>query len=44
MVLIVSCDDEIEVKKFLKGYESNFFTIGRVVTKQTNNDKQVVIK
>ncbi|CAG8524920.1 11082_t:CDS:10 [Funneliformis mosseae] len=44
MVLIVSCDDEIKVKKLLEEYESDVYTIGRVVTKQANNDKHVVIK
>ncbi|PKC05348.1 phosphoribosylamine--glycine ligase [Rhizophagus irregularis] len=44
MVLVVSSDNEIRVKKLLQQYESNVYTIGRVVTKQTNNDKHVVIK
>ncbi|CAI2165494.1 1987_t:CDS:10 [Funneliformis geosporum] len=44
MVLIVSCDDEIQVKKLLGEYESDVCTIGRVVTKQMNNDKHVIIK
>lgn len=41
MVLVVSSDNEIRVKKLLQEYESNVYTIGRVITKQTNN---VVIK
>jgi hypothetical protein len=44
MVLVISCDNEIKVKELLQEYESSVYTIGRVVMKQTNNDKHVVIK
>ena len=43
-MLIVAYDDEIKVKRLLQEYESNVYTIGRVVTKQVNDDKHVAIK